>query len=261
VGLGPAPPGLHDAQLPGVPVRLGGGAGQHPVTVEQPIDLARQPQLAAGQQDEVIGHPLQLGQRVRGQQHGHAVVGHRRQHRGHEVLPGQWVEHGQRLVEDEQPWPPGQRHGQRELRLLAAGQLAHLLAQRDAELAQPGLRVWLVGAPVQVPGQVQYQRDASYFAPLADLAAVPGTELNFALVPYHPADQAPGTTAEQVRLIDTGLAASPGGSRAWGVSTECGMGRVDREDIPVLLDLHREIITAGLVISRAPGPTAPVTAR
>jgi hypothetical protein len=107
----------------------------------------------------------------------------------------------------------------------------------------------------------QYQRDASYFAPLADLAAVPGTELNFALVPYHPADQAPGTTAEQVRLIDTGLAASPGGSRAWGVSTECGMGRVDRDDIPVLLDLHREILTAGLVISRAPGPTAPVTAR
>jgi hypothetical protein len=107
----------------------------------------------------------------------------------------------------------------------------------------------------------QYQRDASYFAPLGDVAAVPGTELNFALVPYHPADQAPGTTAEQVRLIDTGLAASPGGSRPWGVSTECGMGRVDREDIPVLLDLHREIITAGLVISRAPGPTTPVTAR
>jgi hypothetical protein len=27
------------------------------------------------------------------------------------------------------------------------------------------------------------------------------------------------------------------------------MGRADRDDIPVLLDLHREIITAGLVIS------------
>jgi len=95
----------------------------------------------------------------------------------------------------------------------------------------------------------QDQRGEPYFAPLRDLAAGPGTELNFALVPYHPADQAPGTTAEQVRLIDAGLAASPGGSRAWGVSTECGMGRADRDDIPVLLDLHREIITAGLVIS------------
>ena len=91
----------------------------------------------------------------------------------------------------------------------------------------------------------QYQREESYFAPLTGLATAPGTELNFALVPYHPADQAPGTTAEQVRLIDAALAASPGGSRPWGICTECGMGRVDREDVPVLLDLHREIITTG----------------
>jgi hypothetical protein len=91
----------------------------------------------------------------------------------------------------------------------------------------------------------QYQREESYFAPLAGLAADPDTELNFALVPYHPADQAPGTTADQVRLIDAALAASPGGSRAWGICTECGMGRAGREEIPGLLDLHREIVAAG----------------
>ena len=91
----------------------------------------------------------------------------------------------------------------------------------------------------------QDQRAQRYFAPLTELAADPGTELNFALVPYHPADQAPGTTAEQIRLIDAALAAGPGGSRAWGICTECGMGRVDRDDIPVLPDLHREIIAAG----------------
>jgi hypothetical protein len=90
----------------------------------------------------------------------------------------------------------------------------------------------------------QDQRDEAYFAPLGELAADPATELNFALVPYHPADQAPGTTAEQVRLIDAGLAASPGGSRAWGICTECGMGRVNRDDVPALLDLYREIIAA-----------------
>jgi hypothetical protein len=88
----------------------------------------------------------------------------------------------------------------------------------------------------------QYQRQESYFAPLTRLTAGPGTELNFALVPYHPADQEPGTTGDQVRLIDAALAASSGGSRAWGICTECGMGRVDREDIPVLLDLHLQII-------------------
>lgn len=91
----------------------------------------------------------------------------------------------------------------------------------------------------------QYKSDAAYFAPLAELTASLDTELNFALVPYHPADQAPGTTAEQVALIDTALAGSPAGGRAWGICTECGMGRADREEIPGLLDLHREIITAG----------------
>ena len=91
----------------------------------------------------------------------------------------------------------------------------------------------------------QYQREESYFAPLAGLAADPGTELNFALVPYHPADQAPGTTGDQVRLIDASLAASPGGGRDWGICTECGMGRASREEIPGLLDLHREIVAGG----------------
>ena len=109
----------------------------------------------------------------------------------------------------------------------------------DAVIAAAGRAVSF--ASFTVP---QYQREESYFAPLAGLAAGPGTELDFALVPYQPADQAPGTTGDQVRLIDSALAASPGGSRAWGVCTECGLGRVDAGDVPVLLDLHREIIAA-----------------
>jgi hypothetical protein len=91
----------------------------------------------------------------------------------------------------------------------------------------------------------QYQREDSYFAPLAGLATDAATELNFGLVPYHPAEQAPGTTDAQVRLIDAALAASPGGRRDWGISTECGMGRASRDEIPVLLDQHREILGAG----------------
>ena len=46
-------------------------------------------------------------------------------------------------------------------------------------------------------------------------------------------------------MIDATLAASPGGSREWGVCTECGMGRGGREEIPVLLNLHRQIVAAG----------------
>lgn len=88
----------------------------------------------------------------------------------------------------------------------------------------------------------QAQRDPAYFAPLRDLAAGLETELSFGLVPYHPADQAPDTTADQVALIDANLGASTAGLRGWAISTECGMGRATREEIPTLLDLHREIL-------------------
>jgi hypothetical protein len=90
----------------------------------------------------------------------------------------------------------------------------------------------------------QGRSDEDYFAPLQQLHVGPETELYFALVPYYPDDQPSGATAEQVRLIDAALAQSPSGSRDWGICTECGMGRVAREDVPTLLDLHREILAS-----------------
>jgi hypothetical protein len=88
----------------------------------------------------------------------------------------------------------------------------------------------------------QARDDAAYFAPLRDLQTGPTTELYFALVPYHPDDQAQGTTSRQVEHVDAALAQSPAGAREWGICTECGMGRVHAEDVPRLLDLHREIL-------------------
>lgn len=88
----------------------------------------------------------------------------------------------------------------------------------------------------------QGRGDAAYFEPLRDLRAGAATEFAFALVPYHPDDQPSGTTAAQARLIDEYLGQSADGVRDWSVCTECGMGRVEREDVPRLLDLHREIV-------------------
>jgi hypothetical protein len=83
--------------------------------------------------------------------------------------------------------------------------------------------------PLVVSFTVPQDRDDSdYFAPLAGLGTGAETELNFALVPYHPADQAPGTTALQVERIDAALAASAGAVREWGICTDCGMGRSAR---------------------------------
>jgi len=63
-------------------------------------------------------------------------------------------------------------------------------------------------------------------------------------VPYHPGEQAPGTTSDQVRLIDAALAAGPGGRLDWGICTKCGMGLASRDEIPALLDLHHQISAA-----------------
>jgi hypothetical protein len=89
----------------------------------------------------------------------------------------------------------------------------------------------------------QGRNDITYFEPLAGLQTGPDTELYFALVPYHPDDQAAGTTAEQIENIDAVLLNSPGGARQWGICTECGMGRVDAGDVPRLLDLHSQILS------------------
>ena len=91
----------------------------------------------------------------------------------------------------------------------------------------------------------QYQRDPAYFAPLAELRVPAETDLAFALVPYHPERQEGGTTEAQVDLIDGHL-----GDRRWGVCTECGMARADREEIPGLLDLHRTIVEGASVSAR-----------
>jgi hypothetical protein len=90
----------------------------------------------------------------------------------------------------------------------------------------------------------QGRNDDAYFEPLGALATGSETELYFALVPYHPTDQAPGTTDEQIEHIDAALANSPSGTRHWGICTECGMGRVEADDVPGLLDLHSQILAS-----------------
>ena len=88
----------------------------------------------------------------------------------------------------------------------------------------------------------QDRRDADYFHPLRDLTITTHTELYFSLVPYHPQQQAEGTPVEQAQHIEDALSQSSAGPREWGICTECGMGRVAAEDVPRLLDLHRELL-------------------
>ena len=102
VRLGLATGGVHHLEGRAQLANLGRRAGQGPVRGQQVPNVPGHLDLAAGQHDQVVGHPLQLGQRVRGEQHRDAVLGHRLHHRGQELVPGQRVQRGQRLVEDEQ---------------------------------------------------------------------------------------------------------------------------------------------------------------
>jgi hypothetical protein len=133
---------------------------------------------------------------------------------------------------------------------LCYGDYGHQHFKQPASLQ---MQVDLVNAVVATAGRQvnwasftvpQGRSDAEYFAPLRTLRAGPETELYFALVPYHPAQQAEGTSAAQAEQIDAALAGSTAGAREWGVCTECGMGRVAREDVPTLLDIHSELLTA-----------------
>jgi hypothetical protein len=115
------------------------------------------------------------------------------------------------------------------------------------------MQVELVNAVVAAAGRPvnwasftvpQGRGDAEYFAPLRTLQAGPETELYFALVPYHPSEQAEGTSAAQAGHVDAALAESAAGGREWGVCTECGMGRAASEDVPTLLDIHSALVSA-----------------
>ena len=101
--------------------------------VDRPVD----PDPTVGDEHQMVGDPLELGEQVRGQHHRDAVVGHRRHHRGHEVVPGQRIERRGRLVEHQQPRVPGQGEAERQLGLLSTGQLPGLVLAADAQIGQP----------------------------------------------------------------------------------------------------------------------------
>ena len=101
---------------------------------QQLVDFAGDLDPAQGHQDQVVGHALELGKHVRGEQYRHALIGSGRQDGGHELVPCDRVEHRHGLVEHEELRVPSQGQRQRELRLLSTGQSAGLPLERDAEL-------------------------------------------------------------------------------------------------------------------------------
>ena len=80
-------------------------------------------------------------------------------------------------------------------------------------------------------GEVGERDDAAYFAPLANLALSTGTALYLGLV--HDTDGKEGTMRR--------LKAASSVISDFGIATECGLGRRERETIPGLLGIHQEL--------------------
>ena len=96
---------------PGQRRRVAPRSGEQVVVGQQVVDVAGQPHPGGHQHDQVVADPLQVGHQVRRQDHAHALV-HDGLHQAlQELPPGERVEAGDRLVEDQQlagAWPrPG----------------------------------------------------------------------------------------------------------------------------------------------------------
>jgi hypothetical protein len=156
------------------------GADQQPVPIQQLLGGAEHLHTGGRQHDQVVADSLQVGQQVRGQHHGHALLGDRAHQRLEELAPGQRVEVGQRLVQKEQLGSLGQGQGQGDLGALAAGQGADPAVQRHGDPLQPAAGQSLVEAGVELGakgqvlggGEVAVQRGV--LGHEADLGEQPG---------------------------------------------------------------------------------------
>ena len=99
---------------------------------------------------------------MRGQQHAELVLGDRLHQHLQELAPGQRVEAGDRLVEDQQLGALGEAEGERELGALAAGQLAGPLRRGRGRGARSGAGPAASSQPrVEVGAEPQVVGDAS----------------------------------------------------------------------------------------------------
>ena len=127
---------------------VGTRTGQQPVAGDDLRDRSVQLRGAPGEGDQVIADALELGDDVRRQDDGDPFVDDDLHHRVQELTAGERVERCHRFVEQQQLWPLGERKRQRDLSLLAAGELSHLLLRGQAETFDAGRGQALV--PVRV---------------------------------------------------------------------------------------------------------------
>ena len=94
----------------------------------------------------MVADTLEVGDDVRREDHGQPAVRNRLHQRLHELAARERIERRDRLVEDEQIGALRERERERDLRLLAAGELSDLAVERQAELLDARARELVVPA-------------------------------------------------------------------------------------------------------------------
>ena len=79
--------------------RVAARAGQPVVAGEQLVDVAGELHAGRDKHDQVVAHPLEIGDQMRRQHDADAVLGDDLHQALEELAPGQRVEAGHRLVE------------------------------------------------------------------------------------------------------------------------------------------------------------------
>ena len=146
---------VHARDARGVAAR----AGQQSVAGDDLRDRSVQLRGALGERDQVIADALELGDDVGRENDRDPLVDDDLHHRIQELAARERVERGHRLVEQQQPWLLGERERQRDLCLLAAGELADLLLRGKAETLDSRGRQLLVPARVELAPVPERVRD------------------------------------------------------------------------------------------------------
>ena len=139
--------------------RVTPGSHQAVVVRQQVVDIARHPDLGVDEDDHVVADPLEIRDDVRGEQDAELVLDHGLHEDLKELPARQGVQARDRLVEDQQLRPLGEPQRQRELGLLAAGELAGALAERQAEPLDAAVRDLVVPLLIQAGSETQVLRD------------------------------------------------------------------------------------------------------
>ena len=203
---------------------------------EQPVGLADDLDMSGVQHQEVVAHPLEVGDEMRRQDHGHGRLGDGVDQGGEELSAGEGIEAGQWFVEQQQLWTLGQRQAQRHLGALTARQPVDAPVERHAHLleAVPTERHVEVGVePVAhreqlVGGEVPIQRSILGHEPDAGQGPVSRCPAEHTDRALRRADQ-PGGTVQQRGLAGP-VRADEGNDRPLG-NREAAMVQCERPPV------------------------------